>query len=353
MAQLFSDFEVNNAPWWPRLSRLIGGSFAIHLILAAVALYVPAVRSMLNIAGEFGGAQYGDWAYKKTRIGERATIIEFPKEKFSYPEGYFLTGKSAEEIALLEAEQAQIMETAAPPVPFMPRISRPARPLAVPKPSPSPDASPSPQASPSPGGAEETARSKEDEEKDKQLDKIAEQNGLKRPHAINKRPFTDWLAKASEMKNKGEINLDGTVEMVFEAEGIDKDGSLINPETTQKSGDPKLQELANELIAALSASGALDFLGGTGRLTLHVKLDETNVAATVTTEMTSEDEASKRALGYNSLITTASIFKSGGEEAATIYKNTKVTSNGKQIVLEFSLPRAEAGAMLKKQIPAG
>jgi hypothetical protein len=45
------------------------------------------------------------------------------------------------------------------------------------------------------------------------------------------------------------------------------------------------------------------------------------------------------------------VFKVGGDQAAEIYKNTKVTSNGKQIILSFSMPRQTAGDMLKKQIP--
>ena len=331
------------------MSRLVGGSFALHLIFVAVALYVPAVRSMLNIAGEFSGAGYVDKDYRKTSIGERATVIDLAHEKFQYPEGYFAVGMPPEQLAALEAQQAQVIQTYQPP-PM--QVSRYRPPKPQPSPKPSPEASPSP----SPGAmnsAEEAAKDKKlsDEEKDKQLAQVAEQRGIKRPHEINKRPFTDWLANAAAMKNKGEINLDGTIEIVIEAEGIDPTGQLIEPEYTQKTGDPNLGKLADELIKALSASGALDFLGGTGRLTMHVKLDETNVAATVTTEMSSEGEASKKAEGYNALITTASILKSGGEEAATIYKNTKVSSNGKQVVLEFTLPRAEAGAMLKKQLP--
>jgi hypothetical protein len=138
--------------------------------------------------------------------------------------------------------------------------------------------------------------------------------------------------------------------MVAEADR-EADGKLSNVEITQKTGDPKLTELAKDLIAALSDSGALEFLGGTEHLTLTLKLDNTDVAASVTTEMSSEDEANKKAQGYSSLISTSSLFKIGGDEAAAIYKNTKVSANGKQIILSFSMPRQTAGDMLKKQIP--
>jgi hypothetical protein len=357
MAELFAKFEVNKTPWWPRVAHLVGGSCALHLVLTACVLYIPGLRSAFNLAGAFQGVGYVSEDYQKTVIGERAQIIEFPQERFRYPEGYFNNGQQP--VILDQGGMPVIVQQYTPPPLRLPRYRAP-RPLPVQKATP--EASPTPQPSPSPANANNASTvagkdTKADEKKtpaelehDKKLDQIAAQTGIQRPKAINKKPFTDWLANANKMKESGALDLTGTIELVAEADR-EPDGKLSNVEITQKTGDPRLSELAKDLIAALSDSGVLEFLNGTEHLVLTLKLDSTDVAASVMTEMSSEDEASKKAQGYSSLISTSSLFKIGGDEAAEIYKNTKVSSNGKQIILSFSMPRQTAGDMLKKQLP--
>jgi len=353
MAELFAKFEVNKTPWWPRVAHLVGGSCALHLVLTACVLYIPGLRSAFNLAGAFQGVGYVSEDYQKAAIGERAQIIEFPHERFQYPEGYFSNG---EQQAFVNRSDAPIIvQQYTPPPPV--RLPRYRAPRPLPTPKATPEASPTPESSPTPAATVAGKDKKTDEKKtqvelehDKKLDQIAEQNDIKRPKAINKKPFTDWLANANKLKESGTLDLTGTIEMVAEAD-LNADGTLDRIEVAQKTGDPQLQELALQLLQALGASRALEFLSGTEHLALTLKMDNTDVSAVVTTEMTSEAEAAKKAEGYSSLLSASSIFKVGGDEAATIYKNTKVSANGKQIILSFTMPRQTAGDMLKKQIP--
>ncbi|MEA2174137.1 MAG: hypothetical protein QOD00_1729 [Blastocatellia bacterium] len=355
MAELFAKFEVNKSPWWPRVAHLVGGSCALHLVLTACVLYIPGLRSAFNLAGAFQGAGFVNEDYQKAAIGERAQILEFPHDRFQYPEGYFNNGEQMPLVA--QNGTPVIIQQFTPPAPVrLPRYRAP-RPLPLPKATP--EASPTPQATPTPDATVAGKDTKPDEQKtpaelenDKKLDQIAAQGGVRRPKPINKKPFTDWLANANKLKESGTLDLTGTIEMVAEADLL-PDGTLDHIEVAQKTGDPQLQALAQELLQALGASRALSFLTGTEHLILTLKMDSTDVSAVVTTEMTSEAEATKKAEGYSSLLNASSIFKVGGEEAATIYKNTKVSSNGKQIILSFTMPRQTAGDMLKKQIPTG
>ena len=89
MTELFENFEVNREPRWPIMSRLAVASLVLHAGLVAAAVYVPGVRSALNIAYMFSDARYVDEDYKRTEVGERAEIINLADEKFHYPEGYF------------------------------------------------------------------------------------------------------------------------------------------------------------------------------------------------------------------------------------------------------------------------
>src|ERR1044072_7032720 len=85
---LFLNFEVNPTPFWPKVSRLIGGSVVLHLVLLACVVFIPPVRDALSIPAMFSDVGFVDRAYNKTEI-EAGDITEITTEKFHYPEGYF------------------------------------------------------------------------------------------------------------------------------------------------------------------------------------------------------------------------------------------------------------------------
>lgn len=330
MAELFTDFEVNKTSRWRKLLRLASVSFVLHILFFAAIIYVPVLREAFHIAGRFSGAEYVDEDYEKIKI--RDAVMIQGSEKFQYPPGYFTDQ--------FKYPDAQIIEQPTPvPTPRM---------TPQPTPTPTPSPSPSPQPSASPADAT-VAGTTTEEAADKDLDKVAEQNKVKRPPTINKRPFVDLLVKYNELKDKGELDLSGPVEMTIEADR-NADGTLRNVQVKRKSGDPKLVEATKDFVAALSASGALNFLEGTDHLTLTLKLD-TAVSVSASTEAASDAEARQKALGYNALLMGGALLKSGRDEG-TIMQNTKVTASGKQITISFNLPRAAISDMLKKQIPA-
>lgn len=354
MTELFAEFEIDRDPRWPRLLRLAAASLALHMMFVAAVVYIPGVRSALNIASMFSGADYVDEDYTKTSIGDHATIVDLADEKFHYPEGYFSTASSEPDIFAAQIiEEANAVPPPPPPLPKMPT------PTPTPTPLPSPSASPTPQPSASPvtGTLSAAANDKlSDEEKEKTLNKVAEVSGVQRPQTINKRPFTELLAKYKTLKDKGELDLSGSIEMVIVGD-LKPDGKLDKVEVIQKMGDPRLTQVAKDFVAALSDSGVLNFLKDPknptlppDRLTLTVKLNETDIAVNVYSELNSEERAQEMASGYNTLLSVGALVRKGKDEEV-IYKNTKVSATGKQIVVNFSLPRATAGEMLKKQLP--
>jgi hypothetical protein len=336
MAELFTDFEVNKTPRWRKLLRLTGASFLLHALMFAAVVYVPVLREAFHIAGNFSGAEYVDEDYEKINI--REAVMIGPGEKFQYPPGYFNDQFQAAEPKVIEQPAPTPMPT---PVP-----------TPTPTPSPSPSPSPAgPSASPAPGGDGTVADANAAADgAEKDLDKVAEQNKVRRPKTVNKRPFVDLLVKYNEMKDKGEIDLNGPVEMTIEADR-NEDGTLRNVVVTRKSGDPKLIQATKDFVAALSASGALDFLQGTEHLVLNLRLDAVAVAVSASTEVASTDEARQMARGYNALLLGGALLRKGRDEA-TIMQNTRVTARGKQVTIDFNLPRATIAEMLKKQIPA-
>ena len=348
MAEIFQNYEINRSPWWERVWRVVTGSVVLHIILAACVLYVPAFREALNIASVFSSAKYVDRDYDKTVIGERAVMIN-PQDIFEYPPGYFYNPA---------LEQAQLVPQMIPtPVPVAPPPPLPA-PMPQPKVKPTPVApvaaaspAPSPGASPQASPQDATAGLNENmtkEEREKKLNDIASKTGIERPNEdeINKKPLKDWLAKAKEAKDKNEIDLTGQIEMVIEADRA-PDGKLTNAVVVSKKGDPKLQDLVKEFVAALSDSNALARLKDIKHIRLMVTLNDTEVIVRVTSEVDSPERASEMATGYNGLLFLGKQAKKGQTEEI-IYRNTKVSANGKEVILNFTMPRKDVTDILTK-----
>lgn len=333
MAELLADFEINKSPRWPKLLQLTSVSFVLHTLFFAAIIYVPILREAFHLGSKFSDAEYVDEDYD--RINIREAVMIGGSEKFQYPPGYFNND--------FKNPAPEIIQQ---PTPLPTPVRTP-----TPTPTPSPSPSPSPQTTGSPAAGDTTASGTTTEDAgDKDLDKVAEQNKVKRPNSVNKRPFVDLLVKYNEMKDKGEIDLNNPVEMTIEADR-NADGTLRNVVVIRKSGDPKLVEATKDFITALSASGALNFLEGTDHLTLNMKLDAVAVSVSASTEAASDAEARQKATGYNALLFIGAAARKGRDEA-TIMSNTKVTASGKQITINFNLPREAISAMLKKQIPA-
>ena len=336
---IFENFEVNAAPFWPRISRLLGGSILFHLVLVACVVFIPPVRDALSIAAMFSDVGFVDRAYKKTEI-EAGDITELTTEKFRYPDGYFMMDQMGFPSPTPTPQMAVIQPFNPAPVP--PTQFDPAQQLPTPTASPSVAVAANVSPTPTPSAEEDAARQKAEAE----LDKMAEESGVKRPKEINTRPFKDLLADAKKKKDKGELNLEGQIEMTVEAD-LGPDGKLINARVTGGRGDKSLEKTALDFVAALSDSGVLDFLEGLKHLKVNVKLDQSNVEVVAASEVETADRARQLERIFGSMIVLGRIVKHGKDEEI-YYNHTQVTSKEKEVSVKFAMPRAEMGAMLSK-----
>lgn len=337
---LFDNFEVDREPFWPRISWLIAGSGAWHAVLIAVIILIPSVRDALSISAMFSGARVVDRAYNKTQIENEGDILEITTEKFHYPEGYFAMDQQAMPTPTPEFPQTAV---------FTPRPFSPSQ-LASPTPTPSPLASPPPAIAanstptPSPDAADEKEKQKIEEE----LDRLAKENGVKRPKEVNTRPFKDLLANAKKMKDEKKLNLDGLIELSVEADR-DPDGKLRNAKVTDKRGDKTLEAIALDFIAALSDSGVLDFLEDAKHLRVTVKMDDKAVEVVASTEVESPERAKTLERTFNGMIVGGRISaRLSKKEEEVYYNHSEVSSNEKEVSVKFSMPRSEMGQLLTK-----
>jgi len=354
VAELFADIEINRESIWPRLSRILAGSIVFHLLVAVAVVYIPGLRDALYIASLYSGAGYVSRDYRKTMIGERATIIDLAHDRFEYPEGYF---------AMMNGEMIPPATSVVPPAPVpdvqivsmaqpeqrTPRVRTPwvGRPQASPTPSASPTvaaspapsplvASASPSPSPSPNADEEAQR----------MEQAAAANGVAPFPQINTKPFTDLYDEVKQMQDRGEINLSGAIDVTIEAD-INQDGTFSNAVVTQQTGDAKLIELAKKATASLSDSHVLAQLNELKHLTLKLVANDTDVLIIITSDAPSEERAVKMSKGLNTLLALAALKKKGQDVEAFI-NSTNIAASGKQIVVNFKMPRADFGAKIAK-----
>lgn len=362
MSELFADSQINREPRWPILSKLTGASLVLHTALLASLVYVPGLRDAFNIAALVAQTGYSDRDYTKTEVGDEVQMLTLAGDKFRYPPGYFAT-----------EEQLRALAAPTPMVPQM--IFTPSRVREIPTPTPTPE--PVPSLSPEESAAvktdpkvaaetkdAESKAPKSPEEAEKELNKIAAENNVVRPNEneINTRPLKDWLARANALRDKGQLDLSSEIEITIAA-NLDTDCKLSDPNVVQKTGDARLIDVAKDMVSAIGDSGMLSFLRDPRKVTdptkltcdamplqVTIKLDQSDIVAKVETQAETPERAVQMAKGYNTLLAVGEFAKRGHDEEI-LYRNTKVTSEGKQILVNFSMPRPTASEILKKQLP--
>ncbi len=350
MAELFADFALDaRAPRGRRMLRTLGGSLVLHALFVLALIYVPAVRDTFQLASALSGLRVVDEAYTQTQVREQITFIK--TDKLYYPAGYFEQTSASAPLVPPAVADVKLIAEYKPPKPIRPPKPRPT-------PSPTPQAAPAPAASPEiaqnvqskaavPAGSPGASSSPAVPRTTAEAEQVLQETKTDKFPTINTRPFTDLLQKGKDMKDAGEIDLSGTLEMSVEADRR-ADGTLENVEIVGGSAsDVKLKELATAFVAALSDSKVLAALKDTKHLRMSLLLDEQNIAVRVATEVASEEQAQQMSRGYQGLILIGALSKKGRDEEA-IFKNIRVTADARQIVLGFTMPRKDAGDLLSK-----
>jgi hypothetical protein len=168
---------------------------------------------------------------------------------------------------------------------------------------------------------------------------------------INKRPLKDWLARVREENETGGFDLSHPLDVSI---GLDKTpgDSSLHATILHRQGDPLAINLAEELAAALYDSGLLSVLTQKADVEHYVfdfKLDGTNVAASLSYEALSVEKAKDYARGFNAFLFIAQAARREPDEAL-IYKNTRVSANGKQVLFNLTISRQLAGELLTRHL---
>jgi hypothetical protein len=349
MTELFDRFEINRAPRWPLMSRLVALSIVLHGLFLVAVVYVPTLRAILYVASSVSGLKFVSQDYDPTLVGQRATIVRLePHEKLYYPPDYF----GAPEVAPTTTQFDPMMVQAAPPPPPLPApVYRPQR-VRTPRVRPTPEPSPTPQVAEATPTPSPTPLTEEQKQAQAEMEKMAKDLGVSMVPVVNTKPFEDIAVKGKELVDQGKLDLKNAAIEVTATAALNEDGTL-KADTVQinwvTASDQNTNELAQQLLTALSQSKVLGILKGAKDVTFALKLDQQNVSVSVSSDLPSEEVASKSAEGYTTLVGLGRLKKQGTDEGE-LYKNLKFGSQGRQFTMSFEMPKDAAGKMISEML---
>jgi len=322
---------------------------------------IPPVRDAFSITAMFRDAGFVDRPYSRTGIGDDVDMLDYSTEKFHYPEGYFAMDQHG-----------------MPPLPEFP-VTRPFTPASVSpalNPSPTPATTPTPSPTPpvliagnNSDGKTTTGKSTEPkpapssspddksvEQAQKELEAASKKTGIDLPEEgeINKAPLRDIAKYATQLSDEKKLDFSKPFEVSIDS-SLDKDGKLVNPIVTRKTGDETLIDLSKRLVASLNDSGILVYLKkinkdkpGT-KVAFTIKQDGNDVSASVETEVSSRGSARTLTSDFAFMIWAGAKSRQGHDEA-TLVNSTKVSAEGNKIVFKLTMAHKDIVEIVKKGI---
>ena len=166
---------------------------------------------------------------------------------------------------------------------------------------------------------------------------------------VNVAPIKAFLARSKRLHEQGKLDLSQPRSIVVEGDRRE-DGTLTNVQITGESAaDPALRAVAQDFVASVNDSHALAVLEGVSRVRMTFTLDGERFRALTASDAPSEQRAEEMARGYRMLINVGRLARRGTDEGALL-SGMKVSSSGKQLLMNLDMPREQMGNILMRQI---
>jgi hypothetical protein len=166
---------------------------------------------------------------------------------------------------------------------------------------------------------------------------------------VNMGPIKAFLSRAKRLNDQGRLDLSKPQVLTVEGDR-QEDGTLTNVSVTGgSSSDAEFKRVAQDFVSSLNDSRALAFLNDVSHVRMTFTLDGQRFRAETASDAPTEARATEMARGYRMLVNAGRLVKRGTDEGAVL-NNMKVSSSGKQLLMNLDMPREQLGNILLRQI---
>lgn len=173
--------------------------------------------------------------------------------------------------------------------------------------------------------------------------------GAGRQARMNMSPIRAFLVRTRGLKDRGKLDLSKPRTLTVDVDRAE-DGTLSNPVITGASAsDPNFRAVAQDFVTSLSESRALQPLEGVSHVRMTFTLDGERFSAHTASDTPSAARAEEMARGYRMMLNIGRMMRRGTPEGAVL-AGMKLSSSGKQLVMNLDTTREAMGNLLLKQI---
>ncbi len=183
---------------------------------------------------------------------------------------------------------------------------------------------------------------------------------------INRRPLSDFGKTVADKIDKKEVDVNSNFKVVTIGV-LTKDGKLdtsIDKRTKQPKsrivvteGDAKMVAVVTDSIKAISDSGWLGYLStvGINKINFTFSQNDDQLIASITTDQLTPERANTLSTQLNGMMSAAKLLdKTGvkklGDDERALLEAATAGANGKQVVLNFVLPKPVAQDMIRRNV---
>jgi hypothetical protein len=166
---------------------------------------------------------------------------------------------------------------------------------------------------------------------------------------VNLAPIKAFITRSRRLHEQGKLDLSKPQTIIVEGDR-QEDGTLTNVQITGESAsNATLRAVAQDFVSSVNESHALAFLDDISHMRMAFALDGERFTAHTASDAPTEARAEELARGYRMMINFGRLAKRGTDEGA-ILNNMKVSSSGKQLLMNLDMPREQMGNILLRQI---
>ena len=173
--------------------------------------------------------------------------------------------------------------------------------------------------------------------------------------AINKKPLVDFADEVATKWETKEIDLNQPFTVVLNAV-LAPDGSLdlktSKFDVAKQKGDQKMIDVGKAALEALGKSGYLTYLKNlnVNKFVATLVQDDNQITVVITSAQKSPEMAKTVASGLNSYIAIGRTITENPSDERTLLDGAKVTSEDKNFILNFAVPKPIAQEMINRKL---